>query len=49
MIATRAPNLDRWAHARDYPLIADGVLAHESPDWAAAAKQRQLLLQPDAL
>jgi NAD(P)H dehydrogenase (quinone) len=48
-MTTRAPDLDRWEHARDYPLIARGLLAHESPDWTTAAEQRQLLLQPDPL
>jgi NAD(P)H dehydrogenase (quinone) len=49
MMATRAPDLVRWEQARDYPLIAGGVLAHESPDWTTAAGRRQLLLQPDPL
>jgi hypothetical protein len=46
-MAARVPDLDRWERTRDYPLIAGGQLAHESPDWTAAAGQRQLLLQPD--
>lgn len=47
MMVARAPDLDRWEHARDYPLIAGGLLAHDNPDWVAAAEQQQLLLQPD--
>lgn len=47
MMAARAPDLDRWERRRDYPLIAAGELAHESPDWVAAAEQRRLLLQPE--
>jgi uncharacterized protein YbjT (DUF2867 family) len=46
MIATRAPDLDRWEATRDYPLISSGLLAHENPDWVAATARQQLLLQP---
>jgi uncharacterized protein YbjT (DUF2867 family) len=48
MMATRATDLDAWEHERDYPLINDGVLAHDNPAWVAAAEQRQLLLLPDS-
>jgi hypothetical protein len=47
MMTTRAIDLDRWEHKRDYPLIADRLLAHDNPDWVAAADQRRLLLLPD--
>jgi len=47
MMAARAPDLDRWERARDYPLIANPVLAQDNPDWVAAARRRQLLLLPD--
>lgn len=47
MTLTRATDLDAWEQTRDYPLIANPVLAHDNPDWVAAAKQRRLLLLPD--
>jgi NAD(P)H dehydrogenase (quinone) len=47
MALTRATDLDAWEQTRDYPLIADGALAHDNPDWVNAAKQRRLLLLPD--
>lgn len=47
MSATRATDQDAWEATRDYPLINGGTLAHENPDWLAAAERRELLLQPD--
>ena len=44
---TRATDLDAWESTRDYPLISNGQLAHESPDWTDAAARRELVLQPD--
>ena len=45
MMLTRAPDLDRWERERGHPMLAQPVLAHESDEWRAAAKQQQLLLQ----
>lgn len=47
MAFTRAIDLDQWERSRDYPIISDAILAHDNPDWAAAAAQRELLLLPD--
>jgi NAD(P)H dehydrogenase (quinone) len=47
MAFTRVPDLDRWEAARDYPALPSGVLAHENPEWVAAAGRRELLLLPD--
>jgi NAD(P)H dehydrogenase (quinone) len=47
LIATRAPNLDSWERGRDYPVISGGQLAHDDPDWVAAAARQQLLFQPE--
>ena len=41
MIATRVPDLDQWEQNRDQPLIANGMLAQDNPDWLATA-ERQL-------
>ncbi len=41
MIATRVPDLDQWELKRDHPLIANGALAQDNPDWLATA-ERQL-------
>jgi hypothetical protein len=46
-IATaRAIDLDNWEQTRDYPLISNGLLAHENPDWNEAASRGQLALLP---
>jgi len=45
MMLTRTPDLDRWERERGHPMLAQPVLAHESDEWRAAAKQQQLLLQ----
>ena len=42
---TTVPNLDAWERSRDYPLIDDGQLAQESPEWVAAAERGQLVLE----
>lgn len=47
MMLTRVPNLDAWERRRDYPSIDGGVLAQANPEWVAAAKRRELVLQPD--
>lgn len=41
---TRAPELDRWESERGYPLLAEPVLAPDSQEWLAAAKQTRLVL-----
>lgn len=41
MIATRVPDLNQWEQNRDHPLIANGILAQDNPDWLATA-ERQL-------
>ena len=41
MIATRVPNLDQWEEKRDHPLIANGMLAQDNPDWLATAERQQ--------
>ncbi len=41
MIATRVPDLTQWEQNRDHPLIANGMLAQDNPDWLATA-ERQL-------
>lgn len=46
MALTRATDLDAWERSRDYAQISGGLLVHDNPDWVAAARQRQLLLQP---
>jgi len=44
---TRAIDLDQWEHTRDYPLISNGLLAHDNPDWVASAQKGQLSLLAD--
>ena len=44
----RVPDLDAWEDSRDYARIESGQLAHENPDWVAAAERTSLLLLPDA-
>lgn len=41
---TRAIDLDEWEQTRDYPLIANGLLAHENPDWEDTAQAGLLSL-----
>lgn len=41
MLATRVPDLDRWEQNRDHPLIANGMLAQDNPDWLATAERQQ--------
>ncbi len=50
MIATRVPDLNQWEQNRDHPLIANGMLAQDNPDWLATA-ERQLpnLLVPNKI
>ena len=47
--ATRAIDLDEWEQTRDYPLISNGLLAHENPEWMTTASNGQLslLTQPE--
>ncbi len=47
-MVTPVPDLDAWERRRDYPTIAQGQLAHESPAWIAAAERMELLLMADA-
>lgn len=44
---TRVPDLDAWEDSRDYPRIDASELAHENPDWMAAAERSSLVLQAD--
>lgn len=44
---TRAIDLDQWERERDYPLISNGLLAHDNPDWVASAHQGRLSLLAD--
>ena len=44
---TRAIDLDQWERTRDYPLISNGLLAHDNPDWLASAHQGRLALLAD--
>ena len=41
MLTTRVPDLVRWEQDRDHPLIANGMLAHESPEWLRTAERQQ--------
>ena len=41
MLVTRVPDLDRWEQDRDHPLIANGMLAHENPNWLETAERQQ--------
>jgi len=41
MIATRVPDLNQWEQNRDHPLITNGMLAHDNPDWLATAERQQ--------
>lgn len=41
MIATRVPNLDQWEQHRDHPLIANGMLAQDNPEWLDTAERQQ--------
>ena len=47
VMITPVPDLDAWERTQGYPLIEDGVIAHENPEWLRAANENQLLLQPD--
>ncbi len=40
MIATRVPDLNQWEQNRDHPLIANGMLAQDNPDWLATAERQ---------
>ncbi|MEM1179726.1 MAG: NmrA family NAD(P)-binding protein [Acidobacteriota bacterium] len=48
-LMTRVPDLDAWEEQRDYPLISDGELAHQNPDWVASSDRGSLLLLPDEI
>ena len=41
MMATRIPDLDRWEQDRDHPLIANGMLAQDNPDWLRTAERQE--------
>ena len=41
MMTTRVPNFDEWEQDRDHPLIANGSLAQDNPDWLTTAKRQQ--------
>ena len=44
MMLARALDLDHWESTRDYPTVSGGTLAHQNPDWVAAAQRGQLHL-----
>ncbi len=44
MLLTRVPDLDRWEREQNHPILDRPVLAHDSPEWRAAAEQQRLLL-----
>jgi uncharacterized protein YbjT (DUF2867 family) len=46
MMLARVPDFDAWEQTRDYPLIRNAQLAHESEEWVAASQQRELVLTP---
>ena len=41
MMTTRVPDLDLWERNRDHPLIANGKLAQDNPDWLRTAERQQ--------
>lgn len=41
MVVTRVPDLDQWEQNRDHPLIANGMLAQDNPDWLTTAERQQ--------
>lgn len=43
----RVPDLDRWEREHGFPVLADARLAHDVPEWRAAAEQGRLDLLPD--
>ena len=47
MIMTQPANLDVWERDRGYPMLKSPLLAHESQEWRAFAKQGELFLLPD--
>lgn len=44
MLLTRAPDLVKWEHERDHPLLQNSTLAQNNPEWVTAAEKNQLLL-----
>lgn len=44
IMLTSAPDLERWESGRSYPLIKEGVLAHDSEEWLVTARQDGLAL-----
>jgi uncharacterized protein YbjT (DUF2867 family) len=49
MATTRAIDLDEWEQTRDYPLIRNGLLAHENADWLETAGEGELSLLPERM
>lgn len=43
----RVPDLDRWEQEQGFPVLADARLAHDVPEWRAAAEQGRLDLLHD--
>ncbi len=41
---SRPPNFERWEQDRGHPVLKDVVLAHDNPEWHAAAENRKLYL-----
>jgi len=48
MLATKAPDLEAWERARDYPLLNNPVRSQDSAEWRATAERQQLNLLPNA-
>lgn len=44
MLLARVPDLDRWEREQNNPQLNAPTLAHDSPEWRAAAEQQRLLL-----
>jgi len=40
----RVPNFDQWEHDQGFPMLNEPVLAHDSEEWRATAKQQELNL-----
>lgn len=43
-IMARVPDLDKWESERSYPLIKEGLLAHDSEEWLYTARRKRLSL-----
>jgi NAD(P)H dehydrogenase (quinone) len=46
MMLTRVPDFDQWERDRDFPVLNEPVLAHDSPEWRTTAVNQELNLLP---